>query len=142
MRGTEPRLMTKSFIASSRNRPPSASPVAESSVRDSTENSRAAIDRIALAKSFPETAVRKPMPPMFTPKIGVPEPAVFLAHCSIVPSPPNTMTKSAECALASSVIGFIPAAAASLAARCTIRRAAGLEALATRAIFLTGLFTC
>ena len=51
-----------------------------------------------MAKSFPETAVRKPMPPMFTPKIGMPEPAVFLAHCSIVPSPPNTMTKSAECA--------------------------------------------
>ena len=95
---------------------------------------------------------------MFTPNIGVPEPAVLRAQCNIVPSPPKTMIRSAKRLIAigffpigisslakvavfSSVTGCNPAASASLVAWRTIRLAVGVSALATIAIFLTVFFT-
>jgi len=38
--------------------------------------------------------VRKPRPPMLTPRMGVREPAISRARRSMVPSPPNTTSKS------------------------------------------------
>ena len=132
--------------------------MADSKVRDSILNFPARTAFIALGKSFHEEAVRNPKPPTFTPNIGVPEPAVVRAQCSIVPSPPMTMIRSAKrliaigsfrigilsfakLAVLSSVTGCNHPALASLIACCTIRFAEAVSALATIAIFLTLFFT-
>src|ERR1035437_358145 len=106
--------------------------------RDSNRNSPRQICFKAAASSVEETAVRKPNPPMLMPRMGVAESLTSRATRSIVPSPPNTSSKStsrlsaamsgqtaalmpASCAVAGSLKTFRPAARISRAAFCTVR---------------------
>ena len=76
-RDAAPRLMTMSFSAVSRIFFPWQLPVASMSARDSNLNSPRQT-HFQRARRVPSegTAVRKPRPPMLTPRIGVCEPAI------------------------------------------------------------------
>src|SRR5271154_1713201 len=93
-RETAPRLTTMSFNADARIFFPLPMPEASINARDSNLNSPFQTHFNARASAAAGTPVRKPRPPILTPRIGVGEPAISRATPSIVPSPPKTKSKS------------------------------------------------